>query len=127
MLVASPVQLIRTVAGAIGALIPDRTTLATVARPLAIPAETRRGRTVACTRDFISITGTHDPVGGHLLGRKLDWAYMDVPGQHSVIVSQRALDIDTSVGMSGTPSATLRMSNLPAVAPLRNRTSVATI
>jgi hypothetical protein len=98
VLMASPVQLIRTVAGAIGALVPDREHLATLARPLAIPSETRRGRVVPCTRDFISITGSHDPVGGHLLGRRLDWAYMDIPGQHSVIVSQHALDIDTKLG-----------------------------
>ena len=95
VLIASPVQLIRTVAGAIGALVPDRASLATLSAPLAIPSEMRRGRVVACTNDFFSITGSHDPVGGHLLGRKLDWAYMDIPGQHSVIVSQHVLDIDT--------------------------------
>ena len=50
---------------------------------------------VPCTSDFYSVTGTHDPVGGHLLGKKLDWAYMDIPGQHSTIVSQHLLNIDT--------------------------------
>ncbi|WP_439644025.1 hypothetical protein [Gemmatimonas sp.] len=95
VLMASPVKLIRTVAGKISALVPDKETLATLAKPLAIPAETQRSRTVPCTNDFFSVTGTHDPVGGYLLGKKLDWAYMDVPGQHSVIVSQQILDIDT--------------------------------
>lgn len=98
ILMASPVQLIRTVAGTIDALIPDKASLATLAKPLAIPSETRQGKTVLCTKDFISITGTHDPVGGHILGRRLDWAYMDIPGQNSIIVSQHALDIDTSLG-----------------------------
>jgi hypothetical protein len=98
ILMASPVQLIRTVAGVIGAVVPNPDTLATLAAPLAIPSETRRGRVVPCTNDFISVTGTHDPVGGHILGKKLDWAYMDIPGQHSVIVSQQALDIDTKEG-----------------------------
>jgi hypothetical protein len=98
ILMASPVQLIRTVAGIIGPVVPDKSSLATLANPLAIPSETRKGKTVFCTKDFISITGTHDPVGGHLLGKKLDWAYMDIPGQHSVIVSQLLLDIDTSAG-----------------------------
>ena len=98
ILMASPVQLIRTVAGLIGPLVPDVASLATLAKPLAIPSETRRGKTVFCTKDFISVTGTHDPVGGHVLGRKLDWAYMDIPGQHSVVVSQLALDIDSSEG-----------------------------
>ena len=41
---------------------------------------------------------THDPVGGHLLGKKLDWAYMNIPGQHSIVVSQHLLDIDTRSG-----------------------------
>lgn len=95
MLMASPVQLIRTVAGAINAVVPDVGTLATLAQPLVIPCETRRGKVVACTQDFISITGSHDPVGGHLLGAKLDWAYMDIPGQISTVVPQQALSIDT--------------------------------
>ena len=97
-LMASPVQLIRTVAGAIAALVPDLGNLATLAKPLAIPAETRGGRVFPCTPDFLSITGSHDPVGGHLLGRKIDWAYMDLPGQRSIVVPQQALDIDTKNG-----------------------------
>jgi hypothetical protein len=92
---ASPVQLIRTIAGSIGAVVPDLGTLSTLARPLSIPSETRRNKVVRCTQDFISITGSHDPVGGHLLGAKLDWAYMDIPGQISTIVPQQALNVDT--------------------------------
>ncbi len=95
ILMASPVQLIRTVAGAIGGIVPDLATLATLARPLSIPSEKKGAKVVSCTRDFLSITGSHDPVGGHLLGQKLEWAYMDIPGQHSTIVSQLALSIDT--------------------------------
>ena len=98
MLMASPVQLIRTVAGAIGALVPDAGTLATLAKPLAIPFEERNGRKVPCTTDFISITGTHDPVGGYLLGQRLDWAYMNIDGQHSTVVSQDLLNIATKDG-----------------------------
>jgi hypothetical protein len=98
ILMASPVQLIRSVAGAISALVPDRGNLATLAAPLAIPSETRKGVVTPCTTDFLSVTGTDDPVGGHLIGKKLDWAYMDIPGQHSVIVPQQALNIDTKDG-----------------------------
>lgn len=96
ILMASPIQLIRTIGGSIRLLVPDAASLATLAKPLAIPSETRSGSTVPCTGDFISITGTHDPVGGHLLGVKLGWAYMDIPGQQSIIVPQHALNIDTS-------------------------------
>ena len=95
ILMASPVQLIRTVAGAINALVPDVNTLATLSKPLAIPSETRSGKVVACTKDFISITGTHDPVGGHLLGQKLTWAYMDIQGQVSIVVPQHLLNINS--------------------------------
>lgn len=95
ILMASPVQLIRTVAGLIRAAVPQLATLATLAKPLAIPSEAVSGQVIPCTSDFISITGSHDPVGGHVLGQKLPWAYMDIPGQHSTIVSQHALNIDT--------------------------------
>jgi hypothetical protein len=95
MLMASPVQLIRTIAGAIGAAVPDLQNLSTLAKPLAIPSETRAGKVVPCTKEFISITGSHDPVGGHLLGTKLDWAYMNIPGQVSTVVPQQMLNITT--------------------------------
>ena len=94
-LMASPVQLIRTVAGSINNFVPDPKTIATISDPLAIPSEKLNGALIPCTKDFISITGSHDPVGGHLLGAKLPWAYMDLPGQVSTIVPQNALSIDT--------------------------------
>lgn len=98
ILMASPVQLIRTIGGAIGAFVPDKDNLATLGQPLAIPSETVKGNVTPITPDFMSITGSHDPVGGHLMGKKLDWAYMDIPGQHSVIVPQQSLNIDTKEG-----------------------------
>ena len=96
ILMASPVQLIRTLSGAIGGLIPDAGSLATLSQPLALPAEMRRGRNVRCTKKFISVTGTHDPVGGHVLGKKLTWAYMNIPGQKSIIVPQSGLNINSA-------------------------------
>jgi hypothetical protein len=93
---ASPVQIIRTIGGAIGGLIPDVGSLATLSRPLAIPAESRRGKNVRCTKQFVSVTGTHDPVGGHVLGKQLPWAYMKIPGQKSIIVPQTGLNINSA-------------------------------
>ncbi len=95
-LMASPVKLIRTVACAIKNIVPDPETIATVSKPLAIPSEKLNGDLIPITKDFISITGSHDPVGGHLLGNKLSWAYMDITGQHSTVVSQHALNIDSA-------------------------------
>lgn len=96
VLMASPVQLIRTVASAISAFIPQQDGLATLAKPLAIPCE----GTTLCTERFISITGSHDPVGGHLFGRRLDWAYMNVPGQDAVVVPQNMLRLDTNAALA---------------------------
>jgi hypothetical protein len=95
ILMASPVQLIRTIGGAIAALVPDIESVATLSQPLAIPFETRRGKNVRCTKNFVSVTGTHDPVGGHLLGQKLKWAYMTMPGQRSIIVPQQGLNLNS--------------------------------
>jgi hypothetical protein len=97
ILMASPVQLIRTVAGGIAHLIPDIESIAALSQPLAIPFETRRGRSVRCTKRFVSVAGTHDPIGGHLLGKRLNWAYMKVPGQKSVIVEQSGLNLTNPV------------------------------
>ncbi|HEY9225324.1 MAG TPA: hypothetical protein VIP11_01670, partial [Gemmatimonadaceae bacterium] len=95
ILMASPVQVIRTVAKAIDALVPDDRSLASIARPLAIPSEMFLGKPSSCTKRFVALTGSHDPIGGHLLGKQLDWAFMNVPNQETVIVEQRLLDIDT--------------------------------
>lgn len=89
VLMASPVRLIRTVAGDIGALVPSPEELATLDRDgLCIPSERVGRRKVATTKRFVSVTGTQDPVGGHLLGNKEPWGYMDVPGQQAEIVPQ---------------------------------------
>ena len=82
LMFASPVQLIRSVAGSLGELVPDPAGLATLGAPLAMPGETA-GHFVSSARRFVSITGDLDPVGGFLMRKKLDWAYMDVPGQQS--------------------------------------------
>ncbi len=95
ILMASPVKLIRTVAGVIATLVPDTANLATLAHPLAIPEEARRSRTQRCTDNFISVTGSHDPVGGHVLGNKLPWAYMNLSGQQSIVVKQDGLNLST--------------------------------
>jgi hypothetical protein len=79
---ASPVQLIRTVAGALGALVPQRETLFCVSRPLAIPSEPGDdGNPVLSARNTVSIAGNLDPVGGFFLRTRLPWAYTDLTGQ----------------------------------------------
>ena len=84
---ASPVQLIRTLAGAIGGLVPSG--LATVAAAgLGVPSEEGLGVVRTSVERWISVTGDLDPIGGHFVRRKAPWAYMDVPGQQSIVVPQ---------------------------------------
>lgn len=98
---ASPVQLIRSMAGAVNWIVPDG--LAALSpKGLQCPeALTPGGKEVASVKEWISITGALDPVGGHLLRKKLGWAYMDVPaapgfkGQTSIIDAQDWLSVST--------------------------------
>lgn len=92
-LMASPVQLIRSVAEDIKAVIPSGEMLATLSMPLGIPREMRHSKPVTCTDAFISVTGTQDPVGGHLLGGLQKWAYMHLTGQRSIVVPQHLTNV----------------------------------
>lgn len=94
---ASPVQLIRTLAGRINGLVPSGLATAAVAG-LSIPSE--QGLVVQkSVEQWISITGDLDPIGGHFLHRLAPWAYMDVPGQQPFIVPQ------TLVGSADEPTS----------------------
>jgi hypothetical protein len=91
ILMAWPVQLISTVAGTVGAAVPGRESLATLRQPPAIPSETRRGKVIRCTQDFIFITGSHDPAGGHppWLEARLGVPGHSRPAQHRRFASRR--------------------------------------
>jgi hypothetical protein len=84
---ASPVQLIRTLAGAIGGLVPSGLATAAAAG-LVVPSEEGLGVVRTSVERWISVTGDLDPIGGHFVRRKAPWAYMDVPGQESIVVPQ---------------------------------------
>jgi hypothetical protein len=90
---ASPVQLIRTVASLLGPLVPDRTRLATLWESgLGQPGETNwRGKWIKSVENWVSITGDLDPVGGFFAREKADWAYMDVEDQVSRVDKQQLL------------------------------------
>jgi hypothetical protein len=91
---ASPVQLIRTVAGSLGDLLPPGFST-TVGAGLVNPSEAGIGGMVRSSVErWISVTGDLDPIGGHFLRRKSDWAYMNVPGQESIVVPQRLIGAD---------------------------------
>jgi hypothetical protein len=95
IMMASPVQLIRTIAGDIGALVPAAEQLATLdPAGLSLPSEKMGRKSVPATRKFVAVTGTQDPVGGHLLGKRNNWAFMNIPGQQTEIVQQSLIGDD---------------------------------
>lgn len=112
---ASPVQMIRTVAERLGSLVPNRRWLETVqGESLFIPFETRtNGSEIQSVRNWISVTGDLDPVGGHFFRRQADWAYMNVPGQHSFIDKQFPIDVTSREELI----ARLKSSALKGAAP----------
>lgn len=115
---ASPVQLIRTVASAMGSLVPNRRWLYTVqGDALSIPAVQKlSGQPVTSVRNWISITGDLDPVGGHFFRSREPWAYMDLGAtQISLIDRQDALNISTKAQLAQALRASLRDREPPFI------------
>lgn len=100
ILMASPVQLIRTVAGDLGAAVPQRKSIYCVSqKTLAIPSEAGDlDQPVACTPHMVSITGNLDPVGGYLFRK--EYAYMTLEGQDSYIDQQQVATVGGSEQLS---------------------------
>lgn len=116
---ASPVQLIRTVADAMGSLVPNKRWLYTVqGDALSIPAETSlTGLQIPAVKRWASITGELDPVGGFFFRNKAEWAYMNVPGQVSRVDDQRALNIATKAELKQRLLAARNDPNPPLITP----------
>ena len=93
---ASPVQLVRAVAKRLGIAVPRPADLAALAGDtLTQPFEKTVDGERMSVKNWVSITGNLDIVGGHLLGKKLPWAYMDVDGQDPHVDDQLG-DLDLS-------------------------------
>lgn len=117
---ASPVQLIRTVATELGPLVPNSKTLYTgQGESLSIPFQRKTlGGEVPSVKRWVSITGALDPVGGHFYRKKASWAYMDVPGTtESLIDPQSPLNITSKTQLSDTLRASLRDREAPVIRP----------
>ncbi len=112
---ASPVQLIRSVAEQLGSLVPNRRWLETVqGDALHIPFEERSdGKKIQSVRNWVSITGNLDPVGGHFFRKRADWAYMQCEGQQSFVDQQFPTDVTSKSDLV----ARLRASKLTGEAP----------
>ena len=118
---ASPVQLIGTVARAIRRAVPQPETLfCAAAEGLAQPSEaTISGRRILSARRTVSITGDLDPVGGHFLRARADWAYMALPGQESYIDDQHLATVGEGEAMTlaAVLRSALREGGPPVITP----------
>jgi hypothetical protein len=98
VLMASPVQLIRSVAKRLHAVVPSRDDLYCLrGDTLQLPGRKNTAKVlVSSARRTVSLTGNLDPVGGYLLRERLEWAYMSLPGQESVVDPQSLVAGDTA-------------------------------
>ncbi len=117
---ASPVQLIRSVANAplMETLIPNRRWLYTVqGDALSMPFEESELGNVPSVQRWVSITGNLDPVGGHFFRARADWATMQVPGQVTIVDQQDALNIGTKHELAQRLASSLRAQAPPDIQP----------
>ncbi len=92
---ASPVQLIGSIGNDIRAAVPRGSDLSCMGpAPIGMPSvDDGFGTQLPSARRTVSITGNLDPVGGYAFRDKLDWAYMNLPGQVSEIDQQELVDM----------------------------------
>jgi hypothetical protein len=117
---ASPVQLIRSVANApvMDKLVPNRRYLYTVqGDALSIPFENSELGNVPSVKRWVSITGNLDPVGGHFFRTRADWASMQIPGQETFIDQQDALNITSKQELVARLASSLRTDAPPDILP----------
>jgi hypothetical protein len=115
---ASPVQVIRTVAGMIRAAVPRPSELVSVSAPqLEMPGEDDgAGTIIPSAKQTISVTGNLDPVGGYFFRKQLDWGYMNLPGQKSFVDKQEWVDIHEA-DLANILQIALREHDAPSIMP----------
>lgn len=103
VMIASPVQMIRAAASALGRTVPMPGRLYCLKNPVLVaPGYTKRGgQFVPYTRRLLALTGDLDPVGGHLWRRKLGWAYMDIPGSDRIVETQKLVNLQSENDLAG--------------------------
>jgi hypothetical protein len=119
ILMASPVQLIRTVGTALGALVPQRESIYSIGSPLAIPSSPGGDeKPVFCTPNLVSITGNLDPVGGYFF--RHPYAYMTIPGQTAFVDQQQVATVggdSEEVTLTNVFKSALQNAGPPTIAP----------
>jgi len=112
------VQVIRTTAEMIRAVVPRPSDLACLSAPrLEMPSEDDgMGTLIPSAKQTISVTGNLDPVGGYFFRKPLSWGYMNLPTQKSFIDQQEWVDINEAELASVLQTA-LREHEPPAITP----------
>ena len=102
VMVASPVQLIRAVASALGKFVPNPGGLYCLKSPSLVPPgySRRDGQYVNYARRILSLTGNLDPVGGYLWRSQLGWAYMKIPGIDYLVEEQNIVGLDSETDLA---------------------------
>jgi hypothetical protein len=115
---ASPVQVIRTVGGAIRDIIPRPSDLACLSdRQLEMPSEDDgMGTLIPSAKRTISVTGNLDPVGGYFFRKQLPWGYMSLPNQISRIDQQEWVDMNEAE-LASILQASLNEHQPPVILP----------
>jgi len=99
VLMASPVELIRTVADALGGFVPQRESMYTLSAPLAVPSELdAMNDPKFCTPNMVSITGNLDPVGGYFFRHQ--YAYMNFDHLVTRVDNQQVATVNGSEELS---------------------------
>ncbi len=114
---ASPVQLIRTLAGSMGATLPKRWLATLDSSGLSVPSRLRSSsnRRIKSVAQVVSMVGELDPVGGYFFRDRGDWAYMKLPGQVEIVDPQTILEIDTEVKLKDVLKSGLRSRSRPVL------------
>jgi hypothetical protein len=116
---APPVQLIRTVARDLGVAVPDPGSLHCLSgASLSIPSVQIGTKRIPSVKNWVSITGNLDPVGGYFFRHRADWAYMDVVDQHSYIDKQEILkNISSEAELEAVLKNSLQEKSPPKIEP----------
>jgi hypothetical protein len=115
---ASPVQVIRSTAEAIRAVVPRPADLACLSAPrLEMPSEDDgMGTLIPSAKQTVSVTGNLDPVGGYFFRKQLPWGYMNLPNQISLIDQQEWVDINEAE-LASIFQVSLRDRQPPVITP----------
>ena len=114
---ASPVQLIRSMARAISGLVPrPRSLKCLAAGGLTLPKQSNP-REVLYARRVAAITGDMDPVGGHLFRSKIGAGFMELDGAEPFVDQQTLTNVSTRSDLKSLLTTAIRDREPPAITP----------